>query len=157
MDGQFEKLAYEAALRSLDKQEAYVEELRARAGVLLAASSLAPSLLGHQVFQVQSRPGLVIAALLAFVISIGAGVFILLPKQSLVFVQVGVEIYEAFYGVSDDMPEVYRRLTYDLDRFWRSNDAKVKWLVRVFALAAVALIVEVLVLVALLWDNLLSA
>jgi hypothetical protein len=40
MAGEFEKLAYEAALRGLDKQENLLEELRTRTGVLLAASSL---------------------------------------------------------------------------------------------------------------------
>jgi hypothetical protein len=28
------------------------------------------------------------------------------------------------------MPEVYRRLAYDLDLFWDSNDTKIKWLTR---------------------------
>jgi hypothetical protein len=46
MAGEFEKLAYEAALRGLDKQENLLEELRTRTGVLLAASSLAASFLG---------------------------------------------------------------------------------------------------------------
>jgi hypothetical protein len=43
MAGEFEKLAYEAALRGLDKQEGLLEQLRTRTGVLLAASSLAAS------------------------------------------------------------------------------------------------------------------
>jgi hypothetical protein len=41
-----ERLAYDAALRALDKQERLVEELRARTRVLLAASSLVVSFLG---------------------------------------------------------------------------------------------------------------
>lgn len=36
MAGEFEKLAYEAALRGLDKQERLLEELRTRTGMLLA-------------------------------------------------------------------------------------------------------------------------
>jgi hypothetical protein len=48
MAGEFEKLAYEAALRGLDKQEGLLEELRTRTGVLLAASSLAASFLGQR-------------------------------------------------------------------------------------------------------------
>ena len=40
-----EEIAYDAALRALDKQEALVAELRARSGVLLGASSIAASLL----------------------------------------------------------------------------------------------------------------
>jgi hypothetical protein len=65
MAGEFEKLAYEAALRGLDKQEGLLEELRTRTGVLLAASSLAASFLGQQAFQNPSPRGLAITALVA--------------------------------------------------------------------------------------------
>ena len=65
MTGEFEKLAYEAALRGLDKQEGLLEELRTRTGVLLAASSLAASFLGQQAFRHPSPKGLAIAALVA--------------------------------------------------------------------------------------------
>jgi hypothetical protein len=41
------RLAYESALRALDKQEQLLAELRARTGLLLAASSLAASFLGR--------------------------------------------------------------------------------------------------------------
>jgi hypothetical protein len=70
--GEFEKLAYEAALRGLDKQEGLLEELRTRTGVLLAASSLAASFLGQQAFQNPNPRGLAITALVAFVASIAA-------------------------------------------------------------------------------------
>jgi hypothetical protein len=45
-----ERIAYESAVRALDKQEKVLEELRARTGVLLAASSLAASLLAGRAF-----------------------------------------------------------------------------------------------------------
>jgi hypothetical protein len=57
------------------------------------------------------------------------------------------------YAFRDDMPEVYRRLVYDLDLFWDSNDSKIKWLTRAYTVAATALVVEILSLVALLGDN----
>lgn len=76
MVGEFEKLAYEAALRGLDKQEGQLEELRARTGVLLAASSLAASFLGQQAFRHPHPRVLAVAALLAFVVSMGSSVFI---------------------------------------------------------------------------------
>ena len=154
MTGDFEKLAYEAALRSLDKQEAYVEELRARTGVLLAASSLAASFLGQQAFQGSNPRILVVAALLAFFVSVGTGVFVLLPKQGLIFAEKGVRLYEGLFAVREDLPEAYRRLAYELDRFWKSNDAKIQRLIRAFIVAAAALIVEILALALLLWDTL---
>jgi hypothetical protein len=45
------ELAYEAALRALDIQERGVEQLRARARMLLAASSVTASFLGAQTIQ----------------------------------------------------------------------------------------------------------
>ena len=118
MAGEFEKLAYEAALRGLDKQEGLLEELRARTGVLLAASSLAASFLGQQALSAPHPRALAVAALVAFVISIGASVFILLPKKNLVFAEAGAGLYEGLYAVRSDMAEVYKRLAYELDRFW---------------------------------------
>ena len=146
-------MAYEAALRGLDKQEGLLEELRTRTGVLLAASSLAASFLGQQAFRHPSPKGLAIAALAAFVISISTSVFILMPKKDLIFATVGSGLYEGFYAIRDDMPEVYRRLAYDLDRFWEENDSTIRWLTRAFRLSALGLVVEILALAALLGDT----
>lgn len=153
MAGDFEKLAYEAALRGLDKQERLLEELRTRTGVLLAASSLAASFLGQQAFQDPSPRGLAIMALAAFVVSIATSVFILLPKKNLIFAEAGAGLYEGLYAVREDMPEVYRRLAYDLDRFWELNDQRINWLTRAYTVAAGALVIEILSLAALLGDN----
>ena len=150
MTGEFEKLAYEAALRGLDKQEGLLEELRSRTGVLLAASSLAASFLGQQAFQHPYPGELAIAALIAFVISIGTSVFILMPKENLIFSEAGAGLYEGLYGVRDDIAEVYRRLAYDLDRFWELNNDTILRLTRVYKFAAAALVVEILSLAALL-------
>jgi hypothetical protein len=35
----------------------------------------------------------------------------------MIFAEAGAGLYEGLYAVRDDMPEVYRRLAYDLDRF----------------------------------------
>lgn len=150
MVGEFEKLAFEAALRGLDRQERLVEELRARTGILFAASSLAASFLGQQAFRGSSPRGLVIVALLAFVVSITASVFVLLPRKSLIFAETGGGLYEGLYAIRSDMTEVYRRLAYALDRFWNLNDSKIGWLTLAYTVAAGALVVEVFSLVALL-------
>jgi hypothetical protein len=150
--GDFEKLAYEAALRGLDKQEGLLEELRTRTGVLLAASSLAASFLGQQAFKDPHPHSLAIAALASFIVSIGASVFILLPKKDLIFALRGAGLYEGLYALRDDSAEVYRHLAYDLDRFWESNDHKIRWLSRAYTLAATALVVQIISLAALLGD-----
>jgi hypothetical protein len=153
--GEFEQLAYEAALRSLDTQERLLEELRARTGVLLAASSLAASFLGQEALQHPRPAALAVLALAAFVASIGASVFILLPKRGLIFAEVGAELYEGLYLMRDDLSEVYRRLAYNLDRFWKANDKTIIALTRAYSIAAGALVIEILSLVVLLAGSIL--
>jgi hypothetical protein len=155
MAGELEKLAYEEALRALDRQERLLEELRTRTGVLLAASSLAASFLGPQAFLQPSPKSLVLVALAAFVLTLGASVFILMPKRSLAFGVAGGGIYEGFYAIKGDMAEIYRRLAHDLDRYWESNEEEMAWVGRAFTLAAGALVAEVLSLAVLLGNSLL--
>jgi hypothetical protein len=153
MAGEFEKLAYAAALRGLDKQEGLLEELRTRTGVLLAASSLAASFLGQQAFRDPSPRGLAITALVAFIVSIGACVSILLPKENLFFSEAGAGLYEGLYAVREDIAEVYRRLAYELDHLWDLNDMAISKLARTYKVAAAALVTEILSLAVLLGDN----
>jgi hypothetical protein len=106
MTGDFEKLAYDEAVRGLDKQEGLLEALRTRTGVLLASSFLAASLFGQRAVQDPGPRGLAISVLVAFVISMGAGVFILLPKRNLVFAAAAADFYAGFYDLRSDMAEV---------------------------------------------------
>jgi hypothetical protein len=147
------KLAYEANLRALDKQEALLEEVRSRTGLLLGASSLATSFLGQRAFQGSPSLAFSVIAVAAFVLSIASGVFILLPKDNLVFSLVGTAIYERLYEFREDPSELYRRLAYDMDRFWNSNDEKLQRLFTAYRAAAAALVVEILSLIALLSDS----
>lgn len=150
MAGDFEKLAYQEAVRGLDKQEGLLEALRTRTGALLAVSSLAASFLAPQAYQDPRPRVLAVAALVAFVVSLAASVFILLPNKNLVFAATGSGVYEGLYAVRKDVGEVYRRLTYDLQAFWESNEREMLWLSRAFTVAAAALLVEMLSLMALI-------
>lgn len=142
------RLAYDESMRSLDKQERLLDELRARTGLLLAASSLAISFVGRPAFQA-ANAFIVIVGLLAFAVSVAASVYVLLPKaRRFVFSLEGSVVFEELYEFREDMPEVYRRLTYDLDRFWDENDAVMTQLFRAFQIAAFALAAEIIVLLA---------
>jgi len=154
MAAEFEKLAHAEALRALDKQESLLEELRARTGVLLAASSLAASFLGPPALLHPGPRSLSIVALGAFVSTLGASVFILLPKKGLIFAAAGPGIYEGFYGIREDMADVYRHLVYDLQDFWDANEEEMLWLSRAFTFASVAFVTEVLSLAVLLGERL---
>jgi hypothetical protein len=151
---EFEKLAFEAALRALDKQEAVLDELRARCAILVAASALAASFLGREAFA--DPPWLLaLIALAAFVVSVGSSVYILVPRSGqFVFSLSGPGIYEGLYAVKDNLAEVHRRLAYDLLAFWEANDDALQPMFRSFRIGAAALVVEILALVALVSDSL---
>lgn len=141
-------------LFALDKQEGLLSELRARTGVLLAASALAASFLGQSAFS-QPSAGLSMLALLGLVLSIGASVFVLVPRENqFVFSLSGTALYEGLYGFREEPAELYRRLTYDTQRFWTSNDLRLQPLFRAFRCAAGALVLEILALVGLVSDTL---
>lgn len=81
--------------------------------------------------------------------------YVLLPKTGkFVFAMVGAGLYEGLYELKDDIGEVYRRLTYDLDRFWDDNDVELQKLFRAFRLAAVGLSSEIVILIAMVSDTL---
>jgi hypothetical protein len=153
MDGALEQLAHEASLRALDKQERLLEDLRARTGIQLAASSIAASFLGDAAFGDPGSIALAVVALAAFVVSTSASVYVLLPKRDLTFSMSGPALYEGFYERGIGAVDAQRRLAYGLHRFWERNNHKVTTLLRVYWVAAIALMLEILALVALVSDR----
>jgi hypothetical protein len=149
-----EEMAYESSLRSLDRQEALVDELRARTGLLLAVASLAATLGGRASLTSTPRIELVVIGV-AFVISIAACLFILVPKKDRFFFSLsGPAVYEGLFEFRSDMLEIWRRLSYDLDRFWQHNDEVMQPFFRAYWIAAGALIVEIGALLAAVGGNL---
>ena len=115
----------------------------------MAASGLAASFLGAEAFK-DPAPGLAAVALLAFVASVGASVFILVPRRDrFTFSISGPGLYEGLYEIRDDLSEVYRHLAYDLLGFWEANDGRLKPLFRAYRVGAGALVVEILALIGL--------
>jgi hypothetical protein len=149
-----ERIAYDSAVRALDKQEKVLEELRARTGILLGASSLTVSLLGATALDRPQSVALVILALGAFVASLGASLFVLLPREGFVFSLNGPEIYEELFEFRLDVAEIHRRLAYDLQRFWDGNDFLLAPVRRAFRLATWTLALEVMALLLLASDTL---
>ena len=76
-----------------------------------------------------------------------------MPKENLYFSEAGAGLYEGLYAIREDIAEVYRRLAYQLDRFWDSNDEIIAKLSRTYKVAASALVIEILSLAILLGDN----
>jgi hypothetical protein len=149
-----EEIAYLASLRSLDKQEGLLDELRARTGLLLAVSSLAASFAGRTAIET-APPWLCPLVGAAFALSTASCVFILVPRRyRFYFSIVGSRLFEELFEFRDDIDDVQRRLAYQLDRFWAHNDGAMQALFLAFRIAVVGLAVEILGVPALLGDKL---
>jgi hypothetical protein len=137
------ELSYDAGVRALDLQERAVEQLRARTGILLAASSLTASFLGAQTIQHESGlstlGGL---ALVSLAVSVLLYVYVLLPKKVFEFSLNAPQVYESLFELRDDEEEIRRRLAYWLEEFWQRNQNRIDELGRYFFAAAIALILQ---------------
>jgi hypothetical protein len=103
-DGPIERLAYEAALRAMQDQSAELNQLRAQTGTLLAAGSITASFLGAQTLSKSGELGTFGGtALVAFVLSTLAAIYVLLPKAGLVFSLNAPVLYEGL--VDEDEPD----------------------------------------------------
>src|SRR5215210_154823 len=80
-----EEATYQLALRALGQQEQALTELRARTGTLLTASSLIASFLGAQALARNGLSVWVVLALIAFGVSVVLSIYVLLPKDGLIF------------------------------------------------------------------------
>jgi len=139
------EIAYEASQRALDKQERLLDEIRSRTGLLLAAASLAASFLGRPALKGEPA-AFAVLALIAFALSLATSIYVLLPKEDLVFSLIGSNLYERLYEFRTDIPEVHRRLAYDLDRFWDANDRAMQRVLWGFRISATSLALEIVLL-----------
>lgn len=138
-------LSYDAAVRALDLQERALDQLRARTGILLAASSLSASFLGGQTIQHESGLGALSGlALVSLTVSVLVCVYVLLPKEGFEFSLNAPQVYETLYEFRDDEEEVKRRLVYWLKELWQTNQDKIEALGTYFFVAAVALVLQLL-------------
>lgn len=138
-----ERLAYESALRAMDDQVGELNRLHSQTGTLLAAGSITASFLGAQTLseagEFGSFGGL---ALVAFVVSTLAAIYVLLPRTSLVFSLSAPVLYETLAGQSE--PRALQTIAYWLEDYWQANRSQMRRLVVVFFVSGGALVAEVI-------------
>lgn len=137
-------ISYELSLRALNQQEGVLNELRARTGTLLAASSLVASFLGARAAIAGAFSWLTVLGLGAFAITILGGLYVLIPRGGLIFALRGTVLLEEEFGEPGGLPEVHRRLTYWLEGFRDDNQRIIDRLFRAFSVAALAVLAEVI-------------
>jgi hypothetical protein len=109
----------------------------------LTAASLIASFLGGQALAREGLSIWIVLALVAFGISVVLCIYVLLPKDGLIFALDAPETYGALYEVRDDEEEVDRRLAYWLQSFREANHPMVQRLTSTFELAGFALLAEI--------------
>ncbi len=136
-------LSHKAAIRALDLQERGVEQLRARTGTLLAASSLTASFLGAQAIRRADGIGTPsVLALIALASSIVLCIYVLAAEERLRFRDQPVEDVRVIARGRTGRDGGAPRLAYRLEAFWRANQAQIDTLGRYFLVAASALILQ---------------
>ncbi len=140
------RLAYDEARRRLDAQEASLDELRGRCGVLISAAAIVTSFLGARFASDTASPSLLVwSALIAFAISVALATWCLLPRRGWAF-YFGTEKLIGTYIEGEDplsVASTYRDLALHLEKDFRANEGPLSLRYAAFAGASVALIVEV--------------
>src|SRR5262245_4856780 len=143
--GALAKLSYELSLRTLSQQEAALNELRARTGTLIAAASIVASFLGGTAIAKHGLDAWSVLALASFVGSTALAIWVLLPREHLIFSVHGSTLYEDELRADVlDIGETHMRLAYWLDGFHAQNAAKVSPLFTCYRWAIGLLLFEVL-------------
>jgi hypothetical protein len=138
-----EQEAHRIAAQVLRQQEQALTELRTRTGTLLTAASLIASFLGGQALAREGLSLWIILALVAFGVSVVLCIYVLLPKDGLIYALDAPETYGALYEVRNDEEEIDRRLAYWLQSFREDNHPTIGRLTSAFELAGFALLTEI--------------
>ncbi len=145
MPAELPELAYQLALRSLDQQQAGLDELRSRTNTLLAAAAVSASFLGAPAIDRGGVSVWLLLAAVAFAATLGLCLFVLIPTP-VIFALDGTRVYETLYEHEDEPLEVHRRLAYWLQSFHAENAPKIEQRRARFRDAALTLGAQVILL-----------
>ena len=141
------RFVYDEAVRLIDHQEETLDNLRSRAGLLLAATSVATSFLGAAALRDDQSAGWwggIAIALFAVVGVLLVGLLLPLPNWKFRF-GVSQLLTDYVEGTSPaQLNEMYRELALHLESNHVENNGRLKWMWLVFQLAALMLCFEVI-------------
>jgi hypothetical protein len=148
-DDSLYKIAYDEAVRALSEQQAAIESVRGRAGLLLSAAAVTTSFLGAQALQ-GDRSGLFSwLALFSFVAVSAISLGILWPRRW-EFAVSPRGVIESFIGLGEirQVEDLYRDLSLQMYRSCVENHRGLKRLAIFFQAASGLLTIEVVLWVA---------
>jgi hypothetical protein len=135
--------AYDLALRAIEQQERRLNELRSRTGTLIAAASVAASLLGSQAPRVGSLEASGAAALLAHFVCIASALVVLLPHRLVLEFRASTMLKAADAVDGAQADEILRVASAWIERSHEGNRDKLRRMGRWYTAACAALGIEV--------------
>ena len=138
------ELAFEEAGRALDAQERAVNELRSRAGVLIAAAAITTSFFRSRAIAGGDLSGWVWVALVAFIAVGGSVLTVLWPRTDWSFSASAADIIAEYIEPEPiEFPLVQRDLALHRSAAYDRNALQLGRLFLVFRLGLIVLVVEV--------------
>ncbi len=149
-------LVYDEAARTLEQQQAVVESIRVRAGILLSAAAVATSFLAG--VALDERRGLTgwsaWGATGSFLVVGGLCLAILWPRRRWTFRPNAKKLIRDYIDAEDipaTLTEMQRDLAIHMENWATTNSWKMRWLFYYFQAACLLLGVEVLLWIVDLW------
>lgn len=127
-------------MRALAQQENLLTEVRARTGLLLAATAVATSLLGGRALDDGKRTIVDLMAIAFALASLVLSVYVLAPKRDLTFALDGPAAYEFFASGQAALVEAHRDLAYWNREAWEENQVIIDSVIRCFKWSCYALV-----------------
>ena len=147
------RLAHQEGLRAITQQQAVLDELRNRAGTLLAVASLTTAFLGGLALQGRPLAGLAWLAILLFVVVTAAVLVVLFSRKDWYFRPRPTMIIKSY--IEDDPPAplwaMHKQLAEHLEADFDANEQNMKPLFVALQVANIALAAEVVVWLVMLW------
>lgn len=137
-------LASEASLRVLAEQGEALRDLRTRASTLLAATSLTVSFLGGPAIEGSGLDIVAWLAIGAFVVSLFAALYTLMPRHDVVLALDGPQVYGRLWDARGDVAELHSLLAQWTAEVRSANRRAVKRQVAGYEIASIALVVQIL-------------
>jgi hypothetical protein len=154
-DAELYKVAYDEAVRALSEQQAAIESVRSRAGLLLSAAAVTTSFLGAQALQGGDSSLFSGLALLGFVAVAATSLAILWPR-SWESTANSRRVLESCIESAEEIriEDLYRDLSFRMQVSFSSNHRGLNELAALFQAASGLLTIEVVLWIAAIAANL---
>ncbi len=137
-------LAYDESVRAWALQSAVLDELRSRAGVLIAATSVSCAFLGAHVVPGKHAWSVVdIIAIALFGVVVALCIYVLWPARNWIFAHNGERLIGKYFRDHVTLEEMYKRMAIDNAQYRQENRKRIDYRFMAFRIACLGLAADV--------------